>query len=104
MLLKTSGCQFHYDTPIEETMQALHDVVKAGYVCYIGISSSWAYQCEFNEQTSHLFNMNLPMLSNNLALFISMQNHYSLVYWEEEREMFPMLKVRDTDTSFGSQC
>lgn len=40
------GHRFDYNTPIEETMQALHEVVKAGYVRYIGMSSCWAYQCE----------------------------------------------------------
>jgi aryl-alcohol dehydrogenase-like predicted oxidoreductase len=40
------GHRFDYDTPIEETMQALHDVIKAGYVRYIGMSSCYAYQCE----------------------------------------------------------
>ena len=39
------GHRFDYNTPIEETMQALHDVVKAGYVRYIGMSSCYAYQC-----------------------------------------------------------
>ena len=42
-----SGHRFDYNTPIEETMQALHDVVKAGYVRYIGMSSCWAYQCTY---------------------------------------------------------
>ena len=41
-----TGHRFDYTTPIEETMQALHDVVKAGYVRYIGMSSCYAYQCE----------------------------------------------------------
>ncbi|KIL64337.1 hypothetical protein M378DRAFT_186761 [Amanita muscaria Koide BX008] len=70
--------QFDYDTSIEETMQALHDVVKAGYVRYIGMSSCWAWQ--------------YYAIANKLTPFISMQNHYSLVYREEEREMFPTLK------------
>ncbi|KIK57926.1 hypothetical protein GYMLUDRAFT_45734 [Collybiopsis luxurians FD-317 M1] len=75
--------RFDYDTPIEETMQALHDVVKAGYVRYIGMSSCWAYQ--FHAMQNYA-------IQNNLTPFISMQNHYSLVYREEEREMFPTLK------------
>ncbi|KAH6892761.1 oxidoreductase [Coprinopsis sp. MPI-PUGE-AT-0042] len=75
--------RFDYDTPIEETMQALHDVVKAGYVRYIGMSSCWAYQ--FHAMQDYAIN-------NNLTPFISMQNHYNLVYREEEREMFPTLK------------
>ncbi|KAI0761510.1 Aldo/keto reductase [Trametes elegans] len=76
--------RFDYDTPIEETMQALHDVVKAGYVRYIGMSSCYAYQ---------FIQMQNYAIQNNLTPFISMQNHYSLVYREEEREMFPTLKL-----------
>ncbi|KAH9850230.1 Aldo/keto reductase [Lenzites betulinus] len=75
--------RFDYDTPIEETMQALHDVVKAGYVRYIGMSSCFAYQ--FAQMQNYA-------IQNKLTPFISMQNHYSLVYREEEREMFPTLK------------
>lgn len=75
--------RFDYETPIEETMQALHDVVKAGYVRYIGMSSCHAYQ--FHAMQNYAIN-------NNLTPFISMQNHYCLVYREEEREMFPTLK------------
>ncbi|KAI0365123.1 Aldo/keto reductase [Pilatotrama ljubarskyi] len=75
--------RFDYDTPIEETMQALHDVVKAGYVRYIGMSSCWAYQ--FHQMQNYA-------ITHNLTPFISMQNHYSLIYREEEREMFPTLK------------
>ncbi|KAG1843809.1 aryl-alcohol dehydrogenase [Suillus subalutaceus] len=71
--------RFDNETPIEETMQALHDVVKAGYVRYIGMSSCWAYQ--------------YYAITNKLTPFISMQNHYSLLYREEEREMFPTLKM-----------
>ncbi|KAI0798458.1 Aldo/keto reductase [Irpex lacteus] len=70
--------RFDYDTPIEETMQALHDVVKAGYVRYIGMSSCYAYQ--------------YYAITNKLTPFISMQNHYNLLYREEEREMLPTLK------------
>ncbi|RPD55358.1 Aldo/keto reductase [Lentinus tigrinus ALCF2SS1-7] len=76
--------RFDYSTPIEETMQALHDVVKAGYVRYLGMSSCYAYQ--FHQMQSYAIN-------NKLTPFISMQNHYSLLYREEEREMFPTLKV-----------
>ncbi|KAI0948813.1 hypothetical protein AcV7_009457 [Taiwanofungus camphoratus] len=76
--------RFDYDTPIEETMQALHDVVKAGYARYIGMSSCYAYQ--FHAMQNYA-------IKNNLTPFISMQNHYSLIYREEEREMFPTLKV-----------
>ncbi|KAF8903531.1 Aldo/keto reductase [Mucidula mucida] len=70
--------RFDLTTPIAETMQALHDVVQAGYARYIGMSSCYAYQ--------------YYALEHNLTPFISMQNHYNLVYREEEREMFPTLK------------
>ncbi|KAH9945237.1 Aldo/keto reductase [Epithele typhae] len=76
--------RFDTETPIEETMQALHDVVKAGYVRYIGMSSCWAYQ--FHAMQNYA-------ITHNLTPFISMQNHYSLMYREEEREMFPTLKM-----------
>ncbi|TFK37851.1 aryl-alcohol dehydrogenase [Crucibulum laeve] len=75
--------RFDNDTPIEETMQALHDVVKGGWVRYIGMSSCYAWQ--FSIMQNHAIN-------NHLTPFISMQNHYNLVYREEEREMFPTLK------------
>ncbi|KAJ7476042.1 aryl-alcohol dehydrogenase [Mycena latifolia] len=71
--------RFNPDTPIEETMQALHDVVKAGYVRYIGMSSCYAWQ--------------YYAIANNLTPFISMQNHYNMLYREEEREMMPTLKL-----------
>jgi len=75
--------RFDPNTPIEETMQALHDVVQAGYVRYIGMSSCWAWQ--FNAMQNYAIN-------NKLTPFICMQNHYSLAYREEEREMMPSLK------------
>ncbi|KAI0064017.1 Aldo/keto reductase [Artomyces pyxidatus] len=75
--------RFDYNTPVEETMQALHDVVTAGYVRYIGMSSCFAYQFHIMQNYA---------ISHNLTPFISMQNQYSLVYREEEREMFPTLK------------
>ncbi|GJE95553.1 aryl-alcohol dehydrogenase [Phanerochaete sordida] len=76
--------RFDYNTPIEETMQALHDVVKAGYVRYIGMSSCYAYQ--FHAMQNYA-------ITHGLTPFISMQNHYNLIYREEEREMFPTLKM-----------
>ncbi|RPD55339.1 oxidoreductase [Lentinus tigrinus ALCF2SS1-7] len=76
--------RFDTETPIEETMRALHDVVKAGYVRYIGMSSCYAYQ--FHQLQNYA-------ITHNLTPFISMQNHYSLLYREEEREMFPTLKL-----------
>ncbi|GBE77484.1 Versiconal hemiacetal acetate reductase [Sparassis crispa] len=76
--------RFDYETPIEETMQALHDVVKAGYVRYIGMSSCHAFQ--FHAMQNYA-------IRNKLTPFVAMQNHYSLMYREEEREMFPTLKM-----------
>jgi len=64
-------------------MHALNDVVKAGYARYIGMSSCFAWQ---------FYAMQSYALANNLTPFISMQNHHSLLYREEEREMFPLLK------------
>lgn len=76
--------RFDPDTPIAETMQALHDVVQAGYARYIGMSSCYAYQ--FHAMQNYA-------IANKLTPFISMQNHYSLLYREEEREMMPTLKM-----------
>ncbi|KDQ07837.1 hypothetical protein BOTBODRAFT_180403 [Botryobasidium botryosum FD-172 SS1] len=76
--------RFDYGTPIEETMRALHDVVQAGYVRYIGMSSCYAYQ--FHAMQNYA-------ITNNLTPFISMQNQYNLLYREEEREMLPTMKL-----------
>ena len=72
--------RWDYDTPIEETMEALHDVVKAGKALYIGASSMYAWQFA---KAQHVAEM------NGWTKFVSMQNHYNLVYREEEREMNP---------------
>ncbi|KZP28624.1 Aldo keto reductase [Athelia psychrophila] len=74
--------RFDPDTPIEETMRALHDVVQAGYARYIGMSSCYAWQFQLMQNYA---------IANHLTPFISMQNCYSLVYREEEREMMPTL-------------
>ncbi|WWD10508.1 hypothetical protein V865_008644 [Kwoniella europaea PYCC6329] len=76
--------RFDYDTPIAETMQALHDVVQKGWVRYIGMSSCWAYQ--FQAMQNYAIN-------NKLTPFISMQNFHNAAYREEEREMMPTLKL-----------
>ncbi len=73
--------RWDYDTPIEETMEALHDVVKAGKVRYIGASSMFAWQFAKALHTAEL---------GGWTRFISMQNHYNLIYREEEREMLPL--------------
>jgi hypothetical protein len=75
---------FDKETPISETMHALHDVVKAGYARYIGMSNCLAWQFHVMQNYA---------ITNNLTPFISMQNHHNLVYREDEREMFPTLKV-----------
>ncbi|KAL1945528.1 hypothetical protein VTO73DRAFT_2379 [Trametes versicolor] len=85
-------------------MQPLHDVVKAGYVRYIGMSSCYAYQCTSSSSPSPPNTLSHPFfvpviqmqnyaITHNLTPFISMQNHYSLMYREEEREMFPTLTM-----------
>ncbi len=66
--------------PIEETMEALHDVVKAGKVLYLGASSMFAWQFTQLQMTAE---------AHGWTKFISMQNHYNLIYREEEREMNP---------------
>jgi aryl-alcohol dehydrogenase-like predicted oxidoreductase len=79
-------CQIHrwdYATPIEETLRALDDLVHQGFVRYIGASSMWAWQFLKGLNTSDRL---------GLARFVSMQNHYNLVYREEEREMIPLCK------------
>ena len=70
-----------HDTPIEETMQALHDIVKSGKVRYIGASSMFAWQFATAQQVAK---------ENRWTRFVAMQNHYNLVYREEEREMIPL--------------
>ncbi len=68
-------------TPIEETMQALHDVVNAGKARYIGASSMWAWQFAKAQYVAD---------AHGWTRFVSMQNHYNLLYREEEREMLPL--------------
>ncbi|MGE3275396.1 MAG: aldo/keto reductase [Vicinamibacterales bacterium] len=75
--------RFDYDTPMEETLEALHDVVKAGKARYIGASSMFTYQFA---RMVHLQRM------HGWTEFVSMQNHYNLVYREEEREMIPFCR------------
>ncbi len=72
--------RYDEETPIEETMEALHDVVRAGKARYIGASSMYAWQFAKAQYTADL---------NGWTRFVSMQNHYNLVYREEEREMIP---------------
>jgi aryl-alcohol dehydrogenase-like predicted oxidoreductase len=69
------------ETPIEETMEVLHDVVRAGKARYLGASSMYAWQFAKAQHTAQ---------AAGWARFVSMQNHYNLVYREEEREMIPL--------------
>ena len=73
--------RFDPETPIEETCEALNDVVRAGKALYVGASSMYAWQFQ---------SMLYFQRSNGLAEFVTMQNHYNLVYREEEREMNPL--------------
>ena len=68
-------------TPVEETMEALHDVVKAGKARYIGASSMYAWQFAKAQHVAE---------AHGWTKFVSMQNHYNLIYREEEREMLPL--------------
>jgi aryl-alcohol dehydrogenase (NADP+) len=75
--------RFDPETPIEETLDALHDIVKAGKARYIGASSMFAWQ---------FAKMLYVADARGLTRFVSMQNHYNLVYREEEREMLPLCR------------
>lgn len=75
--------RFDSETPIEETMEALHDVVRAGKARYIGASSMYAWQFAKMQHVAE---------KHGWTRFVSMQNHYNLVYREEEREMNPLCR------------
>jgi len=75
-------------TPVEETMEALHDVVKAGKARYLGASSMWAWQLSKAQHVAH---------DHGWTRFVSMQDHYNLLNREEEREMLPLC----ADTGVG---
>ncbi|WP_288072902.1 aldo/keto reductase [Hydrotalea sp.] len=75
--------RWDYHTPIEETMEALHDVVKAGKARYIGASSMYTWQFAKALYTADL---------HGWTRFVSMQPHYNLIYREEEREMLPLCR------------
>jgi len=76
--------RFDYNTPIAETLAALHDIVKAGKARYIGASSMYAWQFAQMLATSD---------AHGWTRFVSMQNHYNLIYREEEREMLPLCRA-----------
>jgi len=73
--------RWDHETPIEETMAALHDVVQSGKARYVGASSMYAWQFAKAQHTAE---------RAGTSQFVSMQNHYNLVYREEEREMIPL--------------
>ena len=75
--------RFDYDTPIEETMETLHSLVKAGKVRALGASAMYGYQ---------FHNMQLAAEKNGWTKFVSMQNHYNLLYREDERELIPVCR------------
>ena len=76
--------RWDYDTPIDETLEGLHDLVRSGKVLYVGASSMYAWQfCQ------SLYRADL----HGWTRFISMQNHYNLLYREEEREMLPLCQA-----------
>jgi aryl-alcohol dehydrogenase (NADP+) len=77
--------RFDRDTPVEETLEALNDIVRAGKARYIGASSMYAWQFATMLHVSE---------ARGWARFVSMQNHYNLVYREEEREMLPLCRDR----------
>ena len=72
-------------TPMEETMEALHDVVKSGKARYIGASTMYAWEFERMQNIAE---------KNGWTKFVAMQNHYNLIYREEEREMIPLCQDR----------
>lgn len=76
--------RFDYETPIEETLEALHDVVKAGKARYIGASSMYAWQFATMLHTAD---------ANGWTRFVTMQNYLNLLYREEEREMLPLCEA-----------
>ena len=76
--------RFDYHTPIEETLEALHDVVRMGKALYLGASSMYAWQ--FSRMLSKADDLGLTRL-------VAMQNHYNLIYREEEREMMPLCRA-----------
>jgi aryl-alcohol dehydrogenase (NADP+) len=82
--------RFDYETPIEETLEALDDVVKSGKALYIGASSMFAWQ---------FAKMLYKASEMGLTRFVAMQNHYNLIYREEEREMLPLCREEGIATT-----
>ena len=78
--------RFDYDTPVEETMEALDSLVKAGKVRALGASAMYGYQ---------FYNMQAAARRNGWTPFTSMQNHYNLLYREDERELIPICRQQN---------
>lgn len=78
--------RFDYDTPIEETMEALHTLVKSGKVRALGASAMYGYQ---------FYNMQMVAKENGFTPFSAMENHYNLLYREDERELIPICRQMD---------
>ena len=78
--------RFDYGTPVEETMEALHGLVKAGKVRALGASAMYGYQ---------FYNLQLAAVRGGFTPFTSMQNHYNLLYREDERELIPICEQMD---------
>lgn len=78
--------RFDYGTPVEETMEALHGLVKAGKVRALGASAMYGYQ---------FYNLQLAAERGGFTPFTSMQNHYNLLYREDERELIPICEQMD---------
>ena len=82
--------RWDYETPIKETMEALHDVVRAGKARYIGASAMWAWQFQKGLHVAE---------EHGWTRFVSMQNHMNLIYREEEREMLPLCRAEKIGTT-----
>lgn len=78
--------RFDFETPIEETMEALHELVKSGKVRAIGASAMYGYQ---------FYNMQLAAKEHGFTPFSTMENHYNLLYREDERELIPICRQMD---------
>ena len=85
--------RFDYDTPMEETMEALHDLVKMGKVRALGASAMYGYQ---------FHNMQLAATEHGWTPFSAMENHYNLLYREDERELIPICRQDRKSTRLNS--
>ena len=86
IIARSTSHRFDYDTPMEETMEALDGLVKAGKVRALGASAMYGYQ---------LHNLQVVAEQNGWTRFSSMQNHYNLLHREDERELIPVCRQYD---------